>query len=130
MTSRPYAAPSPWLLRVLWILATAVLGLVIAVLTLDVQVNVPSNFALNDKVFHMAAFAALVLPTAILQPCWAPRVGLGALVYGGVIELIQPSFGRGAEWLDFLANGVGIFAGLILGTLLRRVARRVRAHLA
>lgn len=130
MTSNPYAAPSPWLLRVACILATAGLSLLIAILTLNTQVNVPSNFALNDKVYHIAAFGALILPTAILQPRWAPRVGLGVLVYGGIIELIQPSFGRSAAWLDFLANSVGIFAGLILGTLLLSVARRVRARLA
>jgi VanZ family protein len=65
-----------------------------------------------------------------LQPGWSLRVGFGSLLYGGIIEVIQPSFGRDAEWLDFVANGIGIVAGLILGTVLRRLALRLRAHLA
>jgi len=125
MTSHPQIARSSLLLHVLWILTTACLGLAIGVLTLRGDVHVPSGPALSDKVYHLAGFAALVLPTAILQPGWSLRVGLGSLLYGGIIEVIQPSFGRDAEWLDFIANGIGIVAGLILGRVLRRLALRL-----
>jgi VanZ family protein len=38
-------------------------------------------------------------------------VVVGVISYGGTIELIQPFFGRQAEWADLVADGVGAVLG-------------------
>jgi VanZ family protein len=74
----------------------------------------------GDKLLHLLAFAALVLPLAMTDPRnWAWALGL-AVAYGGMIELIQPHVNRHAEWGDFLANSLGAALGVILGRALHR----------
>jgi len=36
-------------------------------------------------------------------------------IYGGVIELLQPSFGRGAEVMDWIADMLGVAFGIFIG---------------
>lgn len=77
-----------------------------------------------DKVGHAVAFAVLIAPMAWQRPralLWGVPL---ALLYGGVIELIQPSFGRTAEWADFWAEGIGVALGCLPG--LFRARRRNR----
>lgn len=67
-----------------------------------------------DKADHWAGFAALAFT---IRPAW-PRwpVALGAallLAWGGAIELIQIAIpGRDGSWGDWLADAIGIAAGL------------------
>ncbi|WP_188127804.1 VanZ family protein [Ruegeria intermedia] len=68
-----------------------------------------------DKVKHIAAFAALILPVAFLRPGKLVWVVLFALFYGAAIELVQPFVGRSRSWGDFLADLAGIAVGLSLG---------------
>ena len=67
----------------------------------------------------MAALGALAYPR---------RVGLLAaslLVFGGAIELAQAATGwRSGDWADWLADAVGLIAGLALATLSRCVVAR------
>lgn len=67
----------------------------------------------GDKLHHALAFGALVFPLVVARPTWAVRACLGAIVYGALIELIQPSFGRAAEWGDLLADTVGAVVGAL-----------------
>jgi glycopeptide antibiotics resistance protein len=97
------------------------LAITIAVLTLMDGSRVPSGGALTDKAYHLVAFAELVLPTSILRPAWWCPVTVGAFGFGRAIEVIQPAFGRSADWLDLLANGLGIVIGAGLGALMRRI---------
>ena len=79
----------------------------------------------NDKLLHFLAFFAIVFPSALLAPQRAMKVALSALVYGAIIEVIQPYFGRGAEVADMLANTGGILMALVLGRFATgRFARR------
>ncbi|MEO0916371.1 MAG: VanZ family protein [Pseudomonadota bacterium] len=74
---------------------------------------------------HAAAFALLVLP---LVSAWPRRwlvIVLGAILFGGAIEVLQPTFDRALEWSDIVANTVGAVSGAILGTLLSKVSRRL-----
>jgi VanZ family protein len=70
-----------------------------------------------DKLLHFLAFLGLVLPLATVLPRRSAVIGtvVLAVAYGGAIELIQPRFGRGAEWLDFWADLAGAAAGAALG---------------
>lgn len=71
-----------------------------------------------DKGYHFLAFAALIFPLILTDSRrWLWAVPL-AVLYGGAIELIQPSVGRTAEWLDFGADVTGVLAGAALAEIL------------
>lgn len=97
---------------------TAVLAVVIAVLTLaPMPAGGPAG---SDKVYHVLAFAALAFPLPLVRPRWTVWVILGVIAYGGVIEVIQPFFGRQAEWADLVADGIGAAVGAVTGSSLSR----------
>jgi hypothetical protein len=93
--------------------ATLLLGCAIAVLTLA-PVDGP-DVPGSDKHYHFLAFAALAFSQPFARPGLVVPVVIGATCYGGFIELIQPSFGRTAEWSDLLADGLGAIAGAVAG---------------
>lgn len=102
-------------------LALVVTVLYVAIVTWLLLAPIPNvpQVAGGDKLHHALAFAALVLPCAVARPRAAIPIALGAIAYGGAMELIQPSFGRSAEWLDLLADAVGAVLGVLLGRWLR-----------
>jgi hypothetical protein len=100
------------------IAATFVLALIIAVTTLaPVPAGGPAG---SDKVYHVLAFAALAFPLPLVRPRLTIWVALGVIAYGGAIEVIQPFFGRQAEWADLVADGIGAVVGAVTGYALSR----------
>ena len=92
---------------------TVGLATIIAVLTLmPLPVSGPTD---SDKVYHILAFASLALPLPFAKPRWTLWVILSVIAYGGTIEVMQPYFGRHAEWTDLLADGVGAILGATIG---------------
>ncbi len=73
-----------------------------------------------DKLYHMLAFTALVIPAALFDRSAVRWLVVGGLILGGAIEVIQPSVGRDADLMDFLADAAGLLLGLALGGFLRR----------
>ena len=73
-----------------------------------------------DKLYHMMAFAALVIPAALFDRGAVRLMLIGGLILGAAIEVIQPSVGRDADLMDFLADAAGLLLGLALGWFLRR----------
>ena len=73
-----------------------------------------------DKLYHMMAFAALVIPAALFDRGAVRWMVVGGLILGAAIEFIQPSVGRDADVMDFLADATGLVLGLGLGWLLQR----------
>ena len=106
---------------------TFLLALVIAVLTLMPMRAGGSGVPGSDKLHHFLAFACLAFPLPLLRPRWTFWVILAVVFYGGAIELLQPFFGRQAEWADLLADAVGAVVGAVvarqLGMFLRRYLR-------
>ena len=98
------------------IFATMLLALVIGVLTLTPMA--PGGPAGSDKVYHALAFASLAFPLSLVRPKLTLWVIAGVIVYGGVIEMIQPFFGRDAQWPDLLADGIGASMGAAAGYFL------------
>jgi len=101
---------------------TIVLAVIIAVLTLaPMPAGGPAG---SDKLYHVLAFACLAFPLPLVRPRLAIWVVLGVIAYGGAIEVIQPFFGRQAEWADLVADGIGAILGAVvarqLGLWLRR----------
>lgn len=63
-----------------------------------------------DKLIHFAVFFSVAFPAFLGKIRLWPLTMIALIIYGGVIELIQPQFGRDAEWEDFLANSLGVIA--------------------
>ena len=128
MTRSRHPAPVPicdrlqrWARWVFWLLLLLVIGLTLS----PAAYLPPQAFSLWDKAEHALAFAALMTLGALAYP---QRVGLLAaslLAFGGAIELAQAATGwRSGDWADWLADAVGLIAGLALATLSRCVVAR------
>ena len=104
--------------------ATFALGLAVSWLTLTPQ-DLPKFYALPiDKLAHVAAFTALILPSAILRPQFLWWTFPIAALLGFSIELIQPYVGRSQEWMDVVADGIGLIVGTGFGLMIRRFLKR------
>lgn len=101
---------------------TLILALGLAVATLTPLPRVVSVGG-GDKLHHVVGFAALILPIAVLRPRWLLVAAPVMLLYGGLIELIQPFVGRSCELADWLADGVGVALGSVFGGALHLAGR-------
>ena len=77
----------------------------------------------SDKLVHLIALAALAFPLARTGRFGLLPVFIGASAFGGIIELIQPSFNRSANFNDWVADVVGVIIGIGLGLLYRRLRK-------
>ena len=77
----------------------------------------------TDKLVHLIAFAALAFPLARTGRFGLIAVFVGASAFGGVIEVVQPSFGRSADMLDWIADIAGVALGIVLALLYRRLRK-------
>lgn len=75
------------------------------------------NIPINDKMMHIYAFASLTLIVSMLTKFSIAKIMVCAFLFGVLIEIVQPVFGRNQEILDALANGLGILVGSVLGRL-------------
>ena len=77
----------------------------------------------SDKLVHLLAFTVLSFPLARTGRFGLLPVFLGASAFGGMIELIQPTFNRNADVNDWVADVVGVAIGIGCGLLYRRLRR-------
>ena len=77
----------------------------------------------SDKLVHLIAFAALAFPLARTGRIGLLPVFIGASAFGGVIELVQPSFNRSADVNDWVADVVGVILGIGCGLFYHRLRR-------
>ena len=75
----------------------------------------------SDKLVHLIAFAALAFPLARTGRIGLLPVFISASAFGGVIELIQPSFNRSAKANDWIADVVGVILGIGCGLFYRHL---------
>ena len=100
-----------------WKPVTIFLLLVIAFLSLYPLPKLPGVPG-TDKTHHLVAYFLLALPSGLKKPNkWVLFIFL-FIIFGGVIEMIQPYVNRYGEWLDFLANTIGVIFGFFLGVVL------------
>lgn len=90
---------------------TLFLAAAIAALTLAPMPSGLPSMPGQDKIAHFMAFAVLAVPLAWRYPRKWAVLALMVAAYGGLIEIIQPYFGRSMEFADFLADGAGAFLG-------------------
>jgi VanZ family protein len=111
----------PFRIRASWLILSIGIGTSIAVLTLMPQTTMPKAPQGMDKVYHALAFAFLLIPTALLRPTLLRFILPLAIAYGGMIEIIQPYFGRSADLADLVADSIGAIAGVGVGMALRMI---------
>lgn len=76
-----------------------------------------------DKSNHLVGYSVLALAGLLAYPVRELRVISGLVAYGGLIELLQSFTGyRFAEWLDLLANAIGVLLGWGVWSLRNRFA--------
>jgi VanZ family protein len=98
-----------------WLLALAMLAILVLSLLPPSPMLAGTGW---DKSNHMLGFGTLALLGHLSWPR-RPVVVLAALLaYGGLIEVLQ-SFtpDRSAEWLDLVADGVGLGLGHVVARL-------------
>ena len=78
----------------------------------------------SDKLVHFIAFAALAFPLARTGRFGLLPVFIGASTFGAIIELIQPTFNRSADFNDWTADTFGVLIGIGLGLAYRHVRQR------
>jgi VanZ family protein len=100
-----------------WVASTAAILVTITLLSLLPLAQLPPAPG-TDKIHHLIAYALLMLPTALRKPDRWVLLGLLFVAYSGAIELLQPYVNRYGEWMDMLANTVGIACGVIAAVLI------------
>lgn len=116
------------LLLVLWLL----LILCVVVGSLDPLVQMPGIYA-ADKIIHASAYFILAfLPTLAYQQGRSRILAmLTVIVIGGVIEIAQRTVpGREASVLDFVANCLGVAAGMSAGLIVAHLLEKWRTYQA
>lgn len=77
----------------------------------------------SDKTHHLISYALIAFPISLVKPKYWSMFLFVVVILSGAIELIQPYVNRYGEWLDLLANIVGIIIGLgiaVLVTIFRK----------
>jgi glycopeptide antibiotics resistance protein len=104
------------LIQKYWLYITLILLASIATLSLWPAAYLPSVPG-TDKTHHFIAYAALIFPTALKQPKYYVAIVVGFIAFSGAIELIQPYVNRYGEWLDMMANTLGLLFGWLLAKI-------------
>ncbi len=102
------------------VLATLGIAFLIAWLTLRPASGQILDLAHADKIYHLVAFGVLIFPCAFFFTRGLVFLLPSSVILAGAIELIQPRVGRSGEWLDFLADLLGLGIGLLVARLLRK----------
>ena len=104
-------------IRNYWIVFTLLTLAAITILSLYPLEHLPPVPG-SDKTHHFIAYGALMFPVALRKPKYWPLIGLFFVFWSGGIELIQPYVNRYGEWLDMLANTLGLISGWLLAKVM------------
>ena len=73
----------------------------------------------SDKSHHLIAYFFLALPLGLRKPKKSALFVCLFIIFGGLIEIIQPYMNRHNEWLDFFASSTGVIFGFYIGVILK-----------
>ena len=77
-----------------------------------------------EKIFHFFAYFFLALFLGIKKPNQSILFILFYMVFGGLVELVQPYVNRHNEWFDFIVNNIGIISGFFVGVFINNISFR------
>ena len=106
-----------------WKIYTSLIFIIITFLSLyplQEQPSVPGS----DKIHHLIAYSALTICVGLRRPSNYILLIILFSLYSGLIEIIQPYVNRFREIEDFLFNNLGIFIGLTLGIVLKKILNK------
>jgi VanZ family protein len=91
----------------------------------------------SDKILHLVAFAGLsfllawAIPTKLSDRFRNVRIAaLAAVLYGAIDEVTQIPVGRTADWLDLIADTIGVGLGIIAYSICREIYWRLKSRFA
>ena len=99
---------------------TAIISSILAIAMLWPLDQPPPAPEGSDKLVHFIAFAVLTFPLAHTGRFGLLPVLIGASIFGGLIEFIQPNFNRSAEINDWMADTSGAILGIGCSLIYRR----------
>lgn len=87
----------------------------------------PPAFSIWDKAQHAMGFWVLTLLGLWSFPRNPLRLVIALLIYGGLIEVVQALSGwRTGDWLDLLADAIGIAIAWVIWACMRRLLPSAR----
>ena len=96
-----------------------------------IPIESPPGGPYTDKIQHLAAYMLLGFLLFLATGKKGPAVVLASIglctAYGGLIEILQPLFGRSRELADWIVDFAGASVGTFLGVPARRLVERVVA---
>jgi VanZ family protein len=103
--------PRPWRLALY-----ALASLILSYMALAPEHDVPGSDLVWDKLEHASAWTVLTLLGLLLSTKRRWAIGLFALAFGALIEVLQAvmPFGRDGNVADWIADAVGIAAAYVL----------------
>jgi len=107
--------------KAIFLLWGAMILFVIAGSILPVKAS--SNVSHMDKIIHFTAYASMALIPAFFayNNSFIVKSAIALLIIGGLIEIAQYYVpGRGAEYLDMLANSCGVITGCMVGMFMKK----------
>ncbi len=87
----------------------------VTVLSLIPATSVPKTFQFWDKAQHALSYLALSVTGCLAFRQRIAAVAVGLLAHGAIIEILQGTLpaGRFGDVQDWLADAIGIFAGVL-----------------
>lgn len=105
-----------------WLFISLTVLTLITLLSLTPLAHLPAVPG-SDKTHHFIAYSALFFPVALNKPKHWLWIALFFILWSGAIELIQPYVNRYGEWLDMLANSIGLFCGFLIAWITNKIIK-------
>ena len=83
----------------------------------------------TDKFLHFFVFSALIFPLSRSGRLKPLPIIVVASIFGGFIDVLQPSFERNMEMSDWFADNLGIIFGVWLARLYRNLKASLTVNL-
>lgn len=102
-----------------WLAITGIVFAAVTILSL-LPLDEPPPVPGSDKLHHLIAYGCLMFPAAYVRPPKWVWYAAFFVVWGGLIEIIQPYVNRYGEMADFAVNVAGVIVGLVVAAAARR----------
>ena len=102
-----------------WVIITTSFAIIITIGSLS-PIHVSFGSHDSDKLFHITSYIALSFPAALRASYSYVLILTCFVLFGSVIEVLQPYFNRNFELYDILANTLGTFLGIFFADLIKK----------